>query len=80
MINTNKIKGRMAELCLNNQRIAPDMGVCSATVGKYITGKAEISLEQAEQLAEILKISKPEFCDYFFTQQLQNATAHPTSA
>ena len=68
MINTNKIKGRMRELEIVQADVAKTLGLAEATVSQKINGKRPMDLDEAMQLADMLKISDPDFGVYFFTR------------
>ena len=67
MINTNKIKGRMREMEIVQADVAKTLGLAEATVSQKINGKRPMDLDEAMKLAEMLKISDPDFGAYFFT-------------
>ena len=66
VINTNKIKGRMKELELVQADVAKCLGLAEATVSQKLNGKRPMDLDEAMKLAEMLKISDPDFGVYFF--------------
>lgn len=68
MINTNKIKGRMAELELTQKDIAKMLNIAQATANQKINNVRPLTLVEAEKLCEILKISPSEFNIYFFAK------------
>ena len=67
MINTNKIKGRMRELEIVQADVAKTLGLSQVTVCQKINGQRPMDLDEAMKLAEMLKISDPDFGEYFFT-------------
>lgn len=69
MVNTNKLKGRMAELQLTQKDIAIGLGLAQPTVNQKINNIRPMDLNEAEKLSEILKIPTSEFGVYFFCQQ-----------
>ena len=66
MVNANKIKGRMRELCLTQRDIAIRMGVSQAAINQKINNTRSLSLEEAEKLSDILNVSDKDFRAYFF--------------
>lgn len=70
MINTNKIKGRMAELELTQKDVAKMLNIAQATANQKINNVRPLTLVEAEKLCEILEISPSEFNIYFFTKQV----------
>lgn len=74
MINTLKIKGRMAEKGLTNQKTSQRMNMCAYTFRRKIKNEVPMTLEEAENLAIILDITIEEFPESFLIKTLQNAT------
>lgn len=68
MINTNKIKGRMAELELTQKDVAKMLNIAQATANQKINNVRPLTLVEAEKLCEILEISPSEFNIYFFAK------------
>ncbi len=66
MLNSKKIKGRMVELGVTQKDIAKSIGKAAPTVSQKINNLRPMDLEEAEKIAEILKISTGEFGIYFF--------------
>ena len=65
MINSAKIKGRIAEKGLTNQEIAPQIPCSAHTFGKKINNGTPMTLEEAIILSNILCITKEEFPEFF---------------
>lgn len=70
MINTNKIKGRMAELNLTQKDLAKAMGLSPSTISQKITGARPVTLDEAEAFASVLKIENEQFSEFFFAKQI----------
>lgn len=68
MINTRKIKARMAELGLTQRDLAkPEILNCSyPTVSLKLNGHRPITLPEAEALGKALKLNDIEYYHYFF--------------
>lgn len=66
MINTNKIKGRMAELGITQKDLAKALKISPPTVSQKINNVRPMDLSEAEIMTEILKIQSDEFAEYFF--------------
>lgn len=66
MVNANKIKGRMRELCLTQSDIAKRMGMSQTAINQKINNIRGLNLEEAEKLSDILNISDKDFRAYFF--------------
>lgn len=72
MINTNKIRGRMAEMRLTQKDIAQkNVWDCALpTVSQKLNGIRPISLDEANSLAELLKLSEHEYYEFFFGNKI----------
>ena len=66
MINTFKIKGRMAEMGITQKDVALSLQVAPPTVSQKINNIRPMDLDEAEKLARMLKITDNEFAIYFF--------------
>ncbi len=66
MINTNKIKGRMAELQLTQKDVAQALNLAQPSVNQKINNIRPMDLTEAEKLSELLCIPSNEFATYFF--------------
>ena len=66
MINSGKIKGRMVELGLTQEKVAKEIGIAQATLNQKINNVRPMDLEEAEKLSDILGLRPEEFCLYFF--------------
>ena len=65
--NTEKIKSRMKELGYTQTDLAKQMGMATPTICQKINNIRPFSLDEAEQIASILKIKDKDFGLYFFT-------------
>lgn len=54
MINTNKIKGRMAESQITQKDIANSLGLAQPTVNQKINNVRPMDLNEAEKLSDLL--------------------------
>lgn len=70
MVNTKKIRGRMRELGLRQQDVALAMGIAAPTVSQKINGVRPMTLNEAEQMASVLKIANADFGIYFFSHEV----------
>lgn len=68
MINTSKIKGKMAELQLTQKDVAKFLGLAQPTVNQKINNLRPMTLDEAEKLSSLLKIDESMFGKYFFAQ------------
>lgn len=74
MINTSKIKGRLAEMGLTQKDVAKALGIAQPTVNQKINNIRPMDLEEAEKLSVLLGIKPEDFQVFFFTQELHSAT------
>lgn len=75
MINTNKIKGRMAELGITQKVLAKALKISPSTVSQKINNVRPMDLSEAEIMTEILKIQSDEFAEYFFCNTVAQCNA-----
>lgn len=68
MINTLKLKGRIAEKGKTIQKLAPIAGCSAYTLGRKIANEAPMTIEEAMILCEELQICNNEFADFFFAK------------
>lgn len=66
MINTAKIRGRIVEKGLTLQSLSKVMNISPYTLGRKISGKSKMTLEEAELLQRFLAIPDGKFEEYFF--------------
>lgn len=66
MINTLKVKGRMAELAITQKDVANALNIVPATVSQKINNVRPMSLSEAETLSKLLHIDNTDFGTYFF--------------
>lgn len=69
MINTNKIKGRMAELQLTQKDVAKVLNIAQSTANQKINNIRPMDLDEAEKICDLLKIKPTEFEIYFFYKE-----------
>ena len=67
MPNTEKLKQRMAQLGITQTELAKEIGVATPTICQKINNVRPFLLDEAEKVAEILKIKNEEFGFYFFS-------------
>ena len=66
MPNTDKIKKRMSEIGMTQAELAKEIGIATPTMCQKINNIRPFSLEEAERVADILKIDDKDFGKYFF--------------
>lgn len=64
-INSKKIKERIKELGLTQGDAANALGLAQSTASQKINNIRSMSVDEAEKLAELLKIGDQDFCIYF---------------
>jgi len=67
LVNSRKIKGRLVELGLTQKDVAEKIGVAQPTANQKINNIRPMDLQEAEAIADLLKINPVEFVEYFFT-------------
>ena len=70
MVNTPKIKGRMAELNYTQQNLAKALGISASTVSQKINGNRPLFLDEADVLAELLKVDNEHFREFFIAKNI----------
>ena len=67
-MNANKIRGRMAEMKLTQKDIAQkSVWDCALpTVSQKLNGIRPMSLDEANALAELLRLDEKEYYEFFF--------------
>lgn len=67
LINANKVKGRIVELGLTQKDVSVALGVAQPTINQKINNIRPMDLNEAEKLADLLKIKPEDFASYFFS-------------
>lgn len=70
MINTLKIKARIIECGLKQKDIAKALNLSPATISQKINNIRPMNLEEANLLADLLKIRTMEIGEYFFKSKI----------
>lgn len=68
LVNTKKIKGRLAELGLTQKDVAKALNIAQPTANQKINNIRSMDLLEAEQLSNLLKLDPQDFQVYFFTK------------
>ena len=66
LLNTSKVKGRLAELGLTQKDVAGALEIAQPTANQKINNIRPMDLNEAEKLANMLHLSPEEFQVYFF--------------
>ena len=69
LINTNKVKGRLAELQLTQKDVANFLNIAQPTANQKINNIRPMDLGEAEKLCDLLKLSPEDFGTYFFYRE-----------
>lgn len=70
MVNTLKLKGKMAELGYNQKDVAKQLGISPATVSQKLNNVRPMTLLEANTLSEFLEIEDKDFKEYFFVEKI----------
>lgn len=65
MVDTGRIKQRMAELGLTQADIAECLGIARPTANQKLNNVRKFELSEAKKLSELLGIEGTEIWDYF---------------
>lgn len=68
MLNTARIKARMTELQITQAQLAREVGLATPTICQKLNNIRPFSLDEAEKVAGVLKISDGDFGGYFFSR------------
>jgi transcriptional regulator with XRE-family HTH domain len=68
VVDSERIKNRMAELGMTQADLAAELSIAVPTMSQKINNYRPFSLEEAEKVSKILKIPDAEFGRYFFTK------------
>lgn len=68
LINTGKVKGRLAELGLTQKDVAVALEIAQPTANQKINNIRPMDLNEAEKLADLLHLGPEDFQLYFFTR------------
>ena len=66
MVNSKKLKDKAKSMGIRQQDIAMELGLKQSTVNQKLNNVRPMGLEEAEKLAQLLKIPNEEFSSYFF--------------
>lgn len=70
MVNTKKLKARIAEQGMTQKEVAKALNLAPATISQKINNVRPMYLKEADKLADLLKIKCFEFGEYFFTSKI----------
>lgn len=67
MINSKKIKERMAERSITQRQLAKELGIATPTMNQKINNVRPMDLKEAEKIAEVLHIPVSDFKEFFLS-------------
>ncbi|MBE7035381.1 MAG: helix-turn-helix transcriptional regulator [Ruminococcaceae bacterium] len=70
MVNTNKLRGKIAENGLTFKTLAQQLGYSPTTIGRKIKNKTPMTLEEVELFREHLSIPVHQIMEYFFVEHV----------
>ena len=70
MTNSNKIKGRIVEMGYTLSNFSDALNISRPCLRKKINGQSDFKVSEIEKICELLKISRSEIGNYFFTQNV----------
>lgn len=70
MINSSRIKNRLKELSIRQKDVALELGLRQSSFNLKINNRRPMTLDEAEKIADILKIPDEEFSVYFFAKEV----------
>lgn len=69
MVNINKLRGKMVECGITVEELAKLMGIDRATLYRRFNSEGkELSIKEVDSIVRILKLSKKDANDIFFSQ------------
>ncbi|MGG7163762.1 helix-turn-helix domain-containing protein [Clostridium ihumii] len=70
MVNTLKVKARMVEFGFTQKDVAKALKLANSTVSQKLNNVRPMYLNEADILADMLKIDTMQFGEYFFTSNI----------
>lgn len=70
MVDSKKIRARMVEMGLHNRDIAETWNCAMSTASQKLNGVRPISLDEANGLARLLKLSEAEYYYFLFAPEI----------
>lgn len=68
MTDTNKLKAKLSEYCLTNEKIADMLGISTPSFSYKLNNKVEFKASEIKALCKILNITDKDA--YFFCDQI----------
>lgn len=70
MVNGSKVRGKITENGLTIGAVAKEMGISAYTLGRKLSNRTIMTLEEAWKIQKILEIPDEQFKAYFFTEKV----------
>lgn len=70
LVDSKKIRARMIMLGLRNRDLAKVWGCAEQTVSQKLNGTRPLSLDEANKLAQLLKLSEVEYYAFLFKPKI----------
>ena len=70
LVDSKRIRARMIMLGLRNRDLAKAWGRAEQTASQKLNGTRPLSLEEANKLAQLLKLSEVEYYVFLFKQEI----------
>lgn len=70
-IDTNKLRGRIIEMCGTLQNFADQIGVNNATVTKKLAGRSAWDQQEILRAVKVLDLEVADIPGYFFNEKVQ---------
>lgn len=70
MFNANKVRGKLAEMQLNQKDVAKVWNCSLPTVSQKLNGLRPLFLDEAVSLANLLELTDQEKVDIFFADKI----------
>lgn len=80
MVDKLKLQARIIEQGETISSIASKLGVSPYTLGKKLSNQTIMTLGEAGQLQQILRIKDKDFMNYFFAHDVANRNGHKNPA
>lgn len=73
LVDSKRIRARMIMLGLRNRDLAKAWGCAEQTASQKLNGTRPLSLEEANKLARLLKLSEVEYYVFYLNQKSRSA-------
>ncbi len=70
MFNKYKLRGKMAERGITNEKMATSLGINPATLYRKTAGESEFTRAEIQQISVLLALTMQDVKDIFFAEEL----------